>query len=628
MRTPNRVVRMGWSVSMGISLAAAHATAADAVTPQKLPAVDQISGEATSYVYRMGWDELKPKLEGTQALAVIQDPQVLNFLHGLRDRGKGRGEIGDVYTFVIQAWRQNLVMFGGPPAGQAAAAPAEEREKQEEAGKGPPASREVAFIQPSSAGQAAFRKQFDTLVTAARTLKHPPATVNVAGTSMQVIDLFGDMAPSTLAGWQNDRLIWAVGRESADWALTPPPAGKALADSEMFQKTVGPLLKDQKTGPFALYYYDMRPTWQRLTAKPEGAGWNQVSWRSLDAVAGATFIEGNGYRNRHYWKVGPQRTGLFQYSRESRIDPNWLGRIPAEASGFTTGVWDGWSFIVSVVALAAKMSGEGGDEMLVSAPTQAMMLQPLLGQLGPRYLVYRLPRKYAGFPMLDMAPTTDMVLITDLRDRAAFGQALTQMTAMLPGGGVQKLQILGHEVLAVPLVYLTVYVAPVEKQAIVAFSSQMLRDALENWDKPGPSIVSTPAYQAASKQLLPDACFELYIAPGGFSRAWLDKYLPMFESTQSIMAAFSGHRGSASEPGSEPPAPLMAPRGSDIARHAPEATIISARDDGEGVLFDGRAPVLCTPYYWAYFHSLARFGPPQAGMLQWLQIALMGNAAD
>jgi hypothetical protein len=90
-------------------------------------------------------------------------------------------------------------------------------------------------------------------------------------------------------------------------------------------------------------------------------------------------------------------------------------------------------------------------------------------------------------------------------------------------------------------------------------------------------------------------------------------------------AAMSMEGGSAAEGDKASPAPLVAPRGSDIAKHAPEATILSAHDDGEGVLFDGRAPVLCTPYYYSYFYSLSHFGPPNAGLLQWAQIALMGK---
>ena len=622
MRTSNRIFGSAWCLSVVFVLAGLRAQAADTVTPQSLPAVDQIGSDATSYVYRMGWDELKAKLAGTQALEVIEDPQVLTFLHGLRDRGQGRGEMGDIYSFVIQAWRQELVMFGGPAAG-AAAAPSADKEKEEEASEGRPASRDVAFIKPSAAGQEAFHKRFDALLAAAKATGHEPKPADVAGTSLQVIDLFGEGTPPVHAGWQKDRLVWAVGKDSAAWGLKPAE-GKKLAENELFQQAVAPLMKDQKNAPFALYYYDLRPTWKRFTASPEGAGWEQVSWRSLDAVAGASFIEGNGYRNRHYWKVGPQRSGLFKSSQESRINPDWLKRVPADASGFTAGVWDAWSFVVSMAALGVKLTGEGGDEQLAALPTALTAIQPMLAPLGSRYLVYRLPRKYSSFPVADLLPLADMVLVADVRDGPALEQTLDQITIPMVGG-VHKVEMSGHQVRVVPLMYLQAYAAVIDKQVIVAFNSQMMRDALENWDKPGPAIVDTEDYKKASQYLLPDACFELYMPPGGFSRGWLDKYLPVFEQAQAMFTAINGMNGGDEEGEKGAPAPLIAPRGSDIAKHVTEATIISAHDDGQGVLFDGRAPVLCTPYYWSYFHSLSRFGPAHAGMLQWAEIALMGR---
>jgi hypothetical protein len=365
-----------------------------------------------------------------------------------------------------------------------------------------------------------------------------------------------------------------------------------------------------------MYYYDLRPTWQRLTATPPGAAWNQVSWRSLDAMAGATFVEGSGYRNRHYWKVGPQRSGLFQHSRESRIDPAWLQRVPAEASGFTTGVWDAWSFLPTVMLLYAKMAG-AEDQTLAQAPAMTLPLQPLLGQVGPRYLVYRLPRKYGVFPFADLLPTADMVLITQIRDVGKFEEALGSLPLPM-AGAAPTVQMLGHKVRVIPLYYVTMYVALLEKEALVAFSSQMLADALENWTSPGPSILDTPAYKAATAHVLKDACFELYMPPGGFSRAFYDRYVPVLEQTRNLMGMFGGMGG-----GGAGMDLLIFPRGHDIARHVQEATILSARDEGEGVLFDGRAPVLCTPYYWAYFHALSRFGPREGGVVGWFQLLMM-----
>src|SRR5690606_7629097 len=85
-------------------LTGAAASAAEPVLPESLPAVDRIGSEATSYVYRMGWDELKPRLKGTQALAVIEDPQVASYLKAIQARGANGGTAGDVYGFVLSAW--------------------------------------------------------------------------------------------------------------------------------------------------------------------------------------------------------------------------------------------------------------------------------------------------------------------------------------------------------------------------------------------------------------------------------------------------------------------------------------------------------------------------------------------
>jgi len=62
-------------------------------------------------------------------------------------------------------------------------------------------------------------------------------------------------------------------------------------------------------------------------------------------VAGATFVEKDHYRNRHYWRIGQERYGLFQHSRNARINEAWLKRVPADSSGFTTGVWDAYSLM-------------------------------------------------------------------------------------------------------------------------------------------------------------------------------------------------------------------------------------------------------------------------------------------
>ena len=99
----------------------------------------------------------------------------------------------------------------------------------------------------------------------------------------------------------------------------------------------------------------------------------------------------------------------------------------------------------------------------------------------------------------------------------------------------------------------------------------------------------------------------LYMPPGGFSRGIYDHYIPMLQQTIALARGFREAKPDAK--GSFGLDPIAFPRGSDIARHAKQATVLSAVDDGQGILFDGVVPILATPYYWAYAHALTRLLP-------------------
>jgi hypothetical protein len=146
---------------------------------------------------------------------------------------------------------------------------------------------------------------------------------------------------------------------------------------------------------------------------------------------------------------------------------------------------------------------------------------------------------------------------------------------------------------------------------LITMNPQLLKDAIEAVERPGPSVIETPAYKEAVRSVPPDACFMLYLPPGGFSRGIYDHYIPMLQQTIALAGAFQSYGSGPKRPSGIDP--IVFPRGSDIARHARQATILSAVDDGQGVLFDGTAPILTTPYYWAYVHALSRLMPTEEG---------------
>ncbi len=409
---------------------------------------------------------------------------------------------------------------------------------------------------------------------------------------------------------RDDEIHIAANRASAEWAQTR--ASQSLGDEPLFNSAVAPVLAGGTTKPVAVYYYDLRPTWERL-----GGSWDKQAWRSIDALAGACFLEGNGYRNRHYWKLGARRLGFLQKTKAAKLRLDWVRKVPANATGFATGVWDGPGMAAGITAVAMAAMGAGTGEMS-RVPGMIQGLEPLLSTLGPRYLVYRMPRQYGGAPMFgfgDILPLNNTVLITELSDPKTFQQSLKQLTS--PIARVGTVTVGKHEATTLLVMYNLIYVAQIGREVLIAFNSHQLRDALQHWEQPQACLTDTPAYRAAARRLLPDHCFELYLPPGAFSRDFYDHYVPMFEQLTVMMQGFFAMQ----RPGRGVEAmsavePLVLPRGSRIAAHVTDGTIISARDDGQGVLFDGYAPVLCTPYYVPYVDAWYRFSGSQAGLPQ------------
>jgi hypothetical protein len=565
------------------------------------PLITRLPADANCYCYRLGWDELKPKLAGTATLDAVSEPGVQEFFKEVRRIGERGGKTGPAYNFLITASFQTLVLAGKPlPAPN----------------EGEPAGPDTLYglaVQPSEAGRADFAKQLDAArASFEKSGLLPPVRndknkIEIAGTTFQKN---GEDDKVILSAWDGQTLYLAGSDDAARWlASQKPDAKQSLAGSEFFASAVSPLFTGQKSEPIALYYHDLRPFWGRH----ETPFWQAMSWRSIESAAGASFIEGRGFRNRHYLKLGEKRTGLFRSTKGGSVNQEWLKRIPPDATAFMAGYWDVNSLVLSGTAVIGKTLMGVSDDAL-EGPGIIQPLQPLLDNIGPRFMYYRVAGKYGALLPL---PVSDMVVVMELKDAAAFGKGLEKLMGMAGEGIIQPepMTMLGHKVTAVNLMYITVYFTTIGNDFILTFHPQMMKDALTQWDKPDKSVLDTPDWKAASGKLVKDPCFIFYIAPNGFARGIYDRYIPVMQQLAGILLSFNRY----SAEGGAKPDPKAAgfnlallPRGCDLGRHVTEATIMSAHDDGTGVLFDGYAPLLSTPYYWVGVQASVKpfnFGP-------------------
>ncbi len=565
----------------------------------KLPEIQRLGDDTTAYVFRMGWEELKPQLAGTQALEAIEDPQIQAFFKAFKAAGEQPHPASPFFQFLFSALHDRLVMVTRPiPAGQTQ--PTEEEEEQGKTTK--PSTQNFAIITPGPQGRAQFGELYGKAIEALKEAAEAEAEKSKIGAL--TFDVLEKTGTGLHTAWNNERCYWAIGAGAAQWAAESSTPTRSLDRSELFQASVGPLFKGQQRQPIAMYYYDLRPWWRKVDGVDQQGMWKQVSWHSLDAVAGATFVEKDHYRNRHYWRLGPERYGLFKSSGEARINEAWLKRVPADSSGFTTGVYDAYSLMAFLPTIFMNLFG-ADENTIMQAPMFMMPFQAVLKELGPRYLIYRMPGRYGSFPIADIFPLSNAVVISEVRDAAAFKRVLQTFAI----GPVQPhtSTVLGRTVVSINVMYFTIYFAVLDNEVLITMNPQLLKDAIEAIERPGPSVIETAAYKEAIRDVRPNACFLLYMPPGGFSRGIYDHYIPMLQQTIALASAFRGF-DSKKKPASTLD-PIIFPRGSDIARHARQATVLSAVDDGQGVLFDGTAPILTTPYYWAYVHALNRLFP-------------------
>lgn len=606
-----------------------------ATTARPLPWVDRLGLDACSFVYRAGWAELRPRLEHTHAGRALASPGAKALFDDLARVARRSDSLAPVVKLVLSALHHEVVMitFDVPLAADRPDADSADAARSEPPSpRGARRSVRLAIVAPPAHERGAFRRTFESGVAAM-----PGDLTRVEIDGVQCMQL-GAVDPPLLVGSRDDLYFWATDRAALERAARRPD-GPTLQASRLFQATVGPLLEGRADPPIALYYFNFEPDWNRIQDQPADAVWSQMSWRSLDAVAGATFIEGRGFRNRHYWKIGDRRLGLFRHTEDARLDETWLRRVPADVSGFTTGVADATSFLLSAMMLGAAAFGDQ-SEGLEPLALAVVPLQPLLRTLGNRYLVYRRPGRYGGGVADAFLPSSNLVGVWELRDAEAFQSALDGVLALGPAWMRGSVHWSGVDVRSLNLVYLSLHVAVLERAVLLSTSLPLLKDAIDNWRSPGASIVDTPAFKAARQRCLPDACFMMYFPPGGFARGIYDHYVPQAQQVVPMITAFASMFSAGGDPGRTEDGLRLEhlPRGDELVRGVDEGTILTARDDGVGVLFDGYAPLLSTPYYLPYAYALLRLSstdaaglatalPPLAYLLSPAQVADDASAA-
>lgn len=600
-----------------------------------LPLVDRLDAGVESYSYRMGWNRREGVIAGTPAGKVNADPEVQRFFEEYQ-RVLDRKLALDPLSVLNLAWEglnHDLVVARRPA----------DRDPDEQAGTGQgevmPQFWRVLVIEPAGdTGERRFEAALERLHHAGEKDEGGAEAAGTASPEAEPFEVNGvtfeslsPLHPRKLLARQGGHYVVVDSADAAKWYTGKPK--ETLAEASHFARTVGPLLEGMDGELTSLYYYNTKAKWDRLAVGPAAPMWDLLSWRSLDGVAGATIVQDGHYRNRHYWRVGEKRVGLFKHSQTARVNQDWLARIPDDASGFTTGVWDPGSFLRSLVGLyaapAIRLSGTEDPAMWQQMMTPMQMvsvIDSVLTTLGPRYMFYRLPGRYgnAGIPMVPSASIfmgDKIVVMESPNPHACFEAIETLMMKDSPMMRASRIELLGHDTLLLQLAYDTIYLAQLDKAVMLAFSPQMLKDGLAFWDNPDPkhALVNTKPYPQVARNALPDACFQMYIAPGGFSRGIFDKYLPVLQQFITLMQGMYSQDPDPDLPKNNAFRLWHLPRGTHFARHVgDQPTFMSARDDGQGVLFDAHAPVLCSPFYWITLRSMREFLPAETS--EWMGI--------
>lgn len=604
----------------GLLVALATAPPADAQDPsesaatpllQQLPQIDRCGPDTTSYLYRAAWPTAWQQFAGTPVGNAIESEPIQYFLAEVQRMTRRRDPGARLYELTLTALGSELVMASRPvDPNDAAAAEEPEGEPDPSAPPGIPGPGN-SFELPAIAQIAIATSpaaQRDHLADVVRKIAE-----GWTGEVRRLDDflVLAQAGMSLMLRQEDNRLLATNAAAGIAWLRADPPQ-ETLAQAPQFRQTLGPLMADRADLPLALYYYDIRPLWRAVNRHTAAAMWQPLSWTSIESFAGATWFEDGHFRTRHYLKLAERRAGLFEHSRQSRVDDEWLRRVPADATMVITGVWDAHSFCVGTTLILMWTSGGLEYTSAAELPGYIQVLQPITRHFGERYLLYAPPRRYGSFPMLNAVPFSHWVAVAQVDDA---DELIIAIRALVRQGGSDTFTFTTTEwreteIHTVMAEFVPLYIAAVDDVVIIAMHPQLLKDAVDNWQRPGPSVLDTPAFEEARKHFLPDACFLAYFPPGGFMTAVHDEYVPILQ--HSLPIALMERRWSSwgNSTGIDSKAafnPLVIPRGRDLARFERHPTVMTACDDGTGVLFDGVSPVLSTPYWVTHQHLFSRF---------------------
>jgi hypothetical protein len=601
--TFNALVHMGLTMRYlalsALICALGHSLAAE-IQPADLPEIKRIDDQACAYLYRAGGDRLSQQLHNTPAARAGACAEAVAWFAELDRMGTLERPGVRLYRFLRETLRSSQIYAAWvddpfEPAQEAATLPQI-------------AGQHVALITPDDPDVLGLRIALRELgkTTDASEMRDNGDNLTIA---------YDDWKLHLRK--QGDNLLIATTREAIEAVSLPPD--QSLAASEFFQSAVTPLLAGQERLPIGLYYYDLRPLWQPLQGD-DFKLWNDISWRGIEALSGATFVKDGRFLNRHYWKLGVTRTGLLRKIESHPLRRDWFRAVPEDASLVVSGVWRAGSFLASM-----QLAGEwlmGSENAIASNLNLPRELAPLLMNLqssGSRYLLYRRSTSYSpSFFMQGISPSANMVMLVELEDPDYFVESLEALTR-LPSLSLQPAQ--RHQngqvaVTMVPLAFIPLYATSVGDIGILTTNGQLMKDAIEHVQRVQESENDSATPLIAFIKTVPeDACFVGYSPPGGILRELYEHYAAQVVEAPGIVNWFSTVGSffgddSVAAPGTGTTFDVFAiPRGLSLARHAKRATTMIGRDVEHGILFEGASDLLASPLIITHLHALTRFHP-------------------
>ena len=597
------------------------------LSPADLPHIVRFDQYTTAYLYRAGGQTLSEQLNGTPLAQATETHDAKAWLAELDRMGTLDRKGVLLYRFIRQAYKASHVYtarIADPldPEGEPFTLP--------EIGQ-----HHLAIITPAPDEKAALLAALKALRTT---------------TDADEMRDSGEKLMLGYDGWRlhlqpiDDSIAWAMDADLLEALLLPPIA--PLAESEHFNASVKPLLAGQDKLPIALYYYDLRPLWQPLDDKQYKL-WNDLSWRAIDALSGATFVQDGRLLNRHYWKLGKQRAGLFRKIQDHPLRRDWFKAVPEDATLVVSGVGRLTSFMMSLRLLSIWIEGaENAISMNLELPQQMAPMAMYVQAVGSRYLLYRQPTRYtSGFFAPGLLPGNDMVVLVELADRNYFVESMSSLIQssdyQLPH--IQQHQFDGVAVYGLPFGLFTLYVANVDDIGVLTTSGQLMKDALERIKQiKQPAVEPATPVLAALAPVPEDACFFAFAPPGGIVGDLYETYAAHLVEMPGLRDFLDGFRlqagvGAAPEPQQNPTGSmfdlLSIPRGHVLGQCAKQPTTLVGRDLGDGILFEGRSDLIAMPLLVTHWHALTRFH--NAGLmismatgLEWLMTPAEPNDSE